>query len=103
MLIRTYTLTPDSFADLASARLRSRSIARWAATLPACERVVPRAEKRIEGVGMMELSCEGHCALSVEVRACSLGAVLAGARRARVCTAEMEECERRVERMCEPC
>ena len=51
----------------------------------------------------MEESLDAHSALSLEIIGCSFVSVFEGSRRARACTLEMEERERRVVRMCEPC
>lgn len=57
-------MTPDSFAARATAKLRSKSILRWASKEPESARVLPRAEKRIVLVvadrvaGQVEVSVE---------------------------------------------
>lgn len=64
--IRTYVETPAANAACARAKLRSRSMARWAGREPAAERVVPRELMKMEGggeagkwVGQVEGSVEG--------------------------------------------
>lgn len=64
--------------------------------------MVPRAEKRIDGVGEMVVSWVGHWEVSVPTRGWSFGSVEVGARREMEWMAETEGRERRVERMCEP-
>ena len=75
---------------------------RWFSTPPAAARVVPRPEKKIEGVGVIEESLEGHSELSFEIMACSFASVVGGSRRPRAWTLDMEGRVRRVLRMCEP-
>lgn len=71
---------------------------------PACLRVVPRAEKTVEGRGEREASLAVHWVVSGSMMALSLGPVDLGARREMVWIADGEGDgeERRVVRMWEP-
>jgi hypothetical protein len=64
--------------------------------------VVPRLEKKMDGVGVMEESLLGHSALSEEIMGWSLESVVEGERRPREWTLEIDGRERRVLRMWEP-
>lgn len=78
---------------------------RWAARLPAWARVVPRAERKMEGGGERVERWVGQVEVSVEVTGWILecGSGVDGARRARAVTVVMEERFRRVERIWDPC
>jgi len=65
--------------------------------------VVPRAEKKIGGGGVMVERLEGQALLSLEIIGWSFGEAEEGSRRARVWMLEIGERERRVLRMWEPC
>lgn len=75
---------PEALAALATARLRSRSIARCASILPACALDVPRAEMNIVGVGDIDEAFSTH----FEESGSMMGVILLfgtfGARRAMV-------------------
>lgn len=67
-------------------------------------RVVPRAEKKMEGAGETAEREAGHWEESVETRGCSLVvSVVWGTRRARAWMEVTVWMERRVVRMWEPC
>lgn len=72
---------------------------RWAAREPAADLVVPRAEMKREGVGVMEVKLVGHWVVSDEVRGWSLGSVVGGARRESEEIVVIEGWARRVVRM----
>lgn len=63
---------------------------------------MPRAEKKIEGVGWMAGMREDHVEESCSLMALSLGLVALGWRRPMTWTLSMEGSERRLERMKEP-
>lgn len=65
-------------------------MAYWPAVPPAAPRVVPRAERRIEGAGEADFRVAGQEAVSVEtcgvrVELAAAGRSVGGARRARTC------------------
>lgn len=90
----------------ASSRFSSKSILRCASILPAWAFVVPRAEKKILGEGVMEERREDQVFVSSDMRGWSLGEEVAagswGLRREREWMVEMEGCESSVLRIWEP-
>lgn len=54
---------------------------RWAAKEPACARVVPRAEMKSEGVGVMDVSFSDQLEVSGETKGWSFASCDLGSRR----------------------
>lgn len=104
--MRTYTFTPASRAARAISTFRPCSILYWFSKPPAAARVVPKAEKNIEGGGVREESWEAHREVSASTMVVSLagGAAEAagGVRLVIESMREMEGCARRVLRIWEP-
>jgi len=71
-------------------------------TEPAAPRVVPNAEKKMDGGGVMEESFVAHSEVSAVTRGLSLKSLVEGSRREREEMLLIEGRDRRVERICEP-